>query len=402
MGAGAVGASTAAHLARIGHKVLILEKEAEPALHQSGRNSGIIHAGYNLKPGTLKARLCVEGSRRLRAYCRDHRIPLNQGGILVVARSEAECTTLTELLRRAKVNGVEARLVDGADIRRIEPEAGGLQALHAPEGASFDAELYVQALIADAVEGGARVLYNTPVTAIDDPAVEGRATSPVSVTTSAGLVSGEAVVNCAGLHADRLAGDLSRDFRIVPFRGYYAELTPPARHLVLSHIYPAPDLHFPFLGVHLSRRVDGRVLIGPGAMLAFAREGYRFAQVHWRDLFETLTWPGFYRLLRRPEFVRLILRETLKSLSLRRIWAEASLLVPSLKPGDLKWSYAGNRAQLLSRAGELLEDFVLRETARTVHVLNAVSPGLTSSLPFGELLAYRCHQKLNDPITGPV
>jgi len=395
VGAGAVGASTAVHLASIGHKVLILEKEGGPALHQSGRNSGIIHAGYNLKPGTLKARLCVEGSQRLRAYCREHRIPMHQGGILVIARSEAECTTLTELLRRAEANGVEARLVDSADISSIEPEARGFQGLHAPEGASFDAKSYVQSLIADAVDRGAEVLYNTRVIAIEDPSVHGLASSPVSVTTSTGVVVCEVAVNCAGLHADRLAGSLSSDFRIIPFRGYYAELTPSARDLVVSHVYPAPDLRFPFLGVHVSRRVDGRVLVGPGAMLAFAREGYQFAEVRWRDLLDTLTWPGFYRLLRRPEFVRLTLKETLKCLSLRRIWAEASLLIPALKPGDLKWSYAGNRAQLLSRAGELLEDFVLRETPKTIHVLNAVSPGLTSSLPFGELLANRCHEKLD-------
>lgn len=394
IGAGAIGASTALHLAQRGVQVLVVEKEAEPALHQSGRNSGVIHAGYNVKPGSLKARFCVEGSRRLRAFCRERGIPMHQGGILVVARTESECATLAELNRRAAANGVEARLVGEAEIRALEPHARGIQALHAPEGASFDPSAYVRALLADAVADGARVLYDTRVLGLEDPSLDGAAQRPARLRTSAGVISGDVVVNCAGLHADRLAGRLADDVRVIPFRGYYAELKPERRHLVASHVYSAPDLEFPFLGVHLSRRTDGRVIVGPGAMLAFGREAYQFHEVQLRDLAATLTWPGFYRLLAQPRLARLVRSEVAKSLSLKRVWAEARRLVPAVEPRDLVRSYAGNRAQLVSRRGELVDDILVRETPRTIHVLNVVSPGLTCSLPFGEELARRCHDRL--------
>lgn len=394
IGAGAIGASAAFHVAQMGYAPILLEKEAGPALHQSGRNSGVIHAGYNLKPGSLKARFCVEGSRRLRALCRERGVPIVEGGILVVAHTEAQCAVLSELDSRARANGVRSRLVDEAEIRHIEPHARGLRALHAPEGASFDAAEYVRVLLADAAARGAEVRYNTRVLALEDPSAAGRAGAPVALRTSAGTVTGSVVVNCAGLHADRLAGDLARDVRIVPFRGYYAELVPDAQPLVTSHIYAAPNLAFPFLGVHLSRRVDGRVIVGPGAMLALGREAYCFTHVSLRDLAETLTWAGFYRLLTRPGFVRLVKGEVMKSLSLKRIWAEVRELVPELRPNHLLRAYAGNRAQLVDRDGNLVDDVLIRETPRAIHVLNAVSPGLTCSLPFGEALARRCTEKL--------
>jgi len=401
IGAGAVGASTAAHLVRLGHQVIVVEKEPEPAQHQSGRNSGVIHAGYNLKPGSLKARYCVEGSRRLRAFCRERGISMEQRGILVVARDEQECATLAELSRRAAANCVEARLIGAAAIRDIEPHVRGVQALHAPEGASFDAPGFVRALISDAVAGGARVLYNTKVLALEDPSLDDRGTGALKLRTSSGVVTGNVVVNCAGLQADRLAGRLAGDVRVIPFRGYYAELKLDRRELVASHVYSAPDLEFPFLGVHLSRRTDGRVIVGPGAMLAFGREAYRFEQVQWRDLAATLTWSGFYRLLAQRRFLDLVRSEILKSLSLKRIWAEAQVLIPELELGDLVRSYAGNRAQLVARSGVLVDDIVVRETRQAIHVLNAVSPGLTCSLPFGEDLARRCHEKLHGDVELP-
>jgi L-2-hydroxyglutarate oxidase LhgO len=182
--------------------------------------------------------------------------------------------------------------------------------------------------------------------------------------------------------------------RVIPFRGYYAELIPERRALVRSHIYAAPDLSYPWLGVHLSRRADGRVIVGPGAMLAFGREAYGFFGVNLRDLWQSLTWPGFYGLFREPRFPRLVRDEVRKSLFLRYIWDEARRLVPALQPVDMVRSYAGNRAQLVSRDGKLVDDIVVRETEHAVHVLNAVSPGLTCSLPFGEDLAERATAKL--------
>jgi L-2-hydroxyglutarate oxidase LhgO len=292
---------------------------------------------------------------------------------------------------RARASGVEARLIDSRDIQEIEPNVRALQALHAPEGASFDATSYVRSLVAEAIEHDAQVIYNARVVQIDETG------AGVTVRTTAGTFTGPLVVNCAGLHADRLAGTLAKDLRVIPFRGYYAELIPSRRALVRSHVYAAPDLAFPFLGVHLSRRFDGRVTVGPGAMLAFGREAYRFRDVNLRDLLSTLTWPGFYRMFKQSKFVNLIRSEVLKSLSLRAIWAEARRLVPALEAADLTRSFAGNRAQLVSRSGDLVDDILVRETATAVHVLNAVSPGLTCSLPFGEALANRCHEKLGAP-----
>jgi len=388
IGAGAIGASAALHLARAGARVMVLEKESGPARHQSGRNSGVIHAGYNLKPGTLKAKYCVEGSRRLRAYCRERGIPMVEGGILIVARASAERATLDELHRRAQGNGVQSRIVDEREIREIEPHAVGIAGLHAPEGASFDAARYVAALLDDARAARVETRFGVEVRSIAEGA------SGVRVVTSAGVVEAGVVLNCAGLHADRLAGALAADLRIIPFRGYYAELVPERVGLIRSHVYAVPDLTFPFLGVHLSRRADGRVIVGPGAMLAFGREAYRFWQVNPGDLARTLSWPGFYALFRDARFRSLLVSEVRKSLSLRAVWQEAQRLIPDLGSHDLVRSFAGNRAQVVSRNGQLVDDIVIRESSRSVHVLNAVSPGLTCSLPFGDELARVCKTKL--------
>ena len=392
VGAGAIGVSTAYHLARLGLTVTILEKEPEPALHQSSRNSGVIHAGYNLKPGSSKARYCVEGNRRLRAYCRERGVPLLEGGILIVARTESEIPTIAELERRSDQNGVEARIVDEREIREIEPHATGIQALHAPEGASFDSGAFVRQLLADAEALGVRSRFGVEVRSVDElgPA-DGRG---VRVWTGEGALRARLLVNCAGLQADRVAGSIAQDLRLIPFRGYYAELVPERRELVRSHVYAAPDLEFPFLGVHMSRQADGRVLIGPGAMLAFGREAYDLHHVDPLDLAQTLTWPGFYRFLAHSKAKGLMRREVHKSLSLRAIWKEAQLLVPDLEPSDIVRSFAGNRAQLVTHDGELVDDILVRETEQAVHVLNAVSPGLTASLPFGEDLAGRVREKL--------
>src|SRR6266516_1796749 len=392
IGAGAIGASVAWHLARAGLRVMVLEKEPGPALHQSGRNSGVVHAGYNVKPGTAKARFCLEGNRQLRAYCAERGIPLEVGGILVVARTEPERAVLAELHQRGTGNGVDVRMLDAEGIRAAEPHAVGIEALQAREAGSFDARAYVHALAGDAVRAGAQILYDTRVLRIEDASLRDPAAGSGDITlrTSKGPVTARVAVNAAGLYADMLAGALAPDMRVIPFRGYYAELAPARRNLVRSHIYPAPDLNFPFLGVHLSRRTDGRVIVGPGAMLAFGREAYRLAQVQPRDLLSTLLWPGFYRMIMQPRFRALVRSELMKSLFLAPVAAEARLLVPELEAGDLVRSYAGHRAQVVSRSGDLVDDIVVRRSGRTVHVLNAVSPGLTCSLPFGRYLAEIC------------
>lgn len=383
IGAGCIGASTAKHLAEMGHSVVVLEKEAGPALHQSGRNSGVIHAGYNLAPGSEKARFCVEGSRRMRAYCRERGVAMEQGGILVVAPDEERIGVVDDLMANGQANGVQVRRLSGDEIPDVEPHAVGTAALHAPEGASVDARGYVQALVEDAQAAGAAFRFGVRVRSLGPP-----------VRTDRGDVDSRVVVNAAGLHADRLAAEVAPDVRILPFRGAYAALRPEANHLVRSHIYAAPDPQFPFLGVHLSRRVDGTVAAGPGALLAFGREAYRPSALR-PDLLGTLTWPGFWRLLRTPAFRTQVGPEVRKSLSLRAVWKEARQLVPALRPEHLtRGVAAGNRAQMVRRDGSLVEDIMVRETADAVHVLNAVSPGLTCSLPFGEHLAQRAHRLL--------
>jgi L-2-hydroxyglutarate oxidase len=353
-----------------------------------------LHAGYNLKPGSTKAAYCVEGNRRLRVYCQEHGIALHEGGILIVARLESEIPVIEELKSRAEKNGVEARIVGEEGIRQLEPHAHGIQALHAPQGASFDAAGFVARLMLDAEEAGAEVMYDTRVVSISDPSLNSHGTRHLRIETNRGIITASSLVNCGGLHADRLAGALAEDVRVIPFRGYYAELKPDRTHLVRSHVYSAPDLTFPFLGVHASRWPDGRVLLGPGAMLAFGREAYRLQDFDAYDLATTLAWPGFRRLIVTPEMRRLVKSEVSKSLSLKAIWKEAQLLFPELEPTDLVRSFAGNRAQMVLKNGELVGDILVRETERAVHVLNAVSPGLTCSLPFGEYLAGRCVGKL--------
>lgn len=387
-----MGASTAWHLAREGVDVRVVEKEDGPARHQSGRNSGVIHPGFNYDPDSTRAGFATEGADRLKAYCRERDVDVAVDGILVVARGEEEAATLEELKRRADANGVEADLVDGEQVQAIEPHARGVRGLHAPGGGSVDSKGYVEALVEDAEAEGVDFEFGTTVEGIDDPLERPGGPDAVRVRTDRGTLEAEVAVNCAGLHADRLAG--VEDVRVIPFRGYYAELKVGRRDLVRSHVYPSPDLDFPFLGVHLSRRTDGRVIVGPGAMLAFGREAYKLHQVDPRDLLDVVSWPGFWKLFGDAKFRGLVGSEVEKSLRLEAVAEEARRLVPDVGPEDLVRSYAGNRAQLVDRDGHLIKDMRVRETARVVHVLNAVSPGLTASLPFGDHVAGRAADKL--------
>lgn len=385
IGAGCIGASTAKHLAEDGHSVIVLEKEAAPAMHQSGRNSGVIHAGYNLKPGSEKAKFCVKGSYQMRAYCQRHNIPMDQGGILVVATQPEQFDSIDGLLKQGKSNGIQVRDVDEDGIRDLEPHATGLRGLHAPEGASVDSRAYVYQLVADATAAGAEFRFNQRVRDI---------VHPPAINVGKSDIAAKVVVNAAGLHADRLAKHLAPEFRIVPFRGFYSRLRAQDAHLVRSHIYAAPDPRFPFLGVHLSRRVDGTIAVGPGAMLALGREAYSFWKGNPRDTSAMMGWPGFWRMWGQSSFRAQVRQELAKSLSRRAVGRAAQELVPALNAGSLQPLQAGNRAQMVARDGSLVEDIVVRETADSVHVLNAVSPGLTCSLPFGADLARRAAGKL--------
>jgi L-2-hydroxyglutarate oxidase len=391
-GGGVIGCATARALllARPTLKVCLLEKEAGPGMHQSGRNSGVVHVGYNQKPGSLKAKFVVEGSQRTREFCREQGITCIEDGILIVAHTPAEVQTLETLHCRGEANGAQVRLLDKAEMAGVEPNATGLAALHAPQGASFDAKSYVTKLAEQAQALGVRTVFVTPALRLEEKA------DHVAVRTDKSDLEARVFVNAAGLHADRLASQMGANpgYQIVPFRGYYSQLRPERRELVNAHIYPCPDLNFPFLGVHLSRTFDGRVLVGPGAALALGREAYRFFQANLGDAWQMLRYSGFWRLAKSPEFRWLFRQEWKKSLSTRAVAAEARLLCPLVRDNDLVPSTAGIRAQLVSKDGKLVEDLSMEQTPRSVHVLNAVSPALTCSLPFADHITAQVLEKL--------
>jgi L-2-hydroxyglutarate oxidase LhgO len=391
VGAGIVGLAFARELRRRhpGVELTLLEKEPDVGQHQTGHNSGVVHAGIYYQPGSLKAQLCTRGVQLLRQYCGEHGIHYHECGKLIVAASEDERPALEELYVRGQANGVpDLRLIEGAEIPEFEPHAVGVAAIHSPRTAIVDFVHVARSLAGGLREDGVTIRTGTEVLAIDQ--ADGR----VHLTTSTGELEVDDLVACAGLGADRiarLAGD-DDDPRIVPFRGEYWMLRPERRHLVRGLIYPVPDPSFPFLGVHLTSRVDGEVLIGPNAVLAFSREGYRWRDLRWRDLGETLRWPGFRRLARR--YWRAGAAEMRRSLSRSRFVEDARRYVPSLEDDDVIRAEAGVRAQAVSRAGELVDDFHFSTVGRVFNVRNAPSPAATSSLAIAERIADAVEERL--------
>lgn len=386
VGAGVVGLSISLHLAQESElDVAVLDKEPHLAVHQSGRNSGVLHPGFNYEPDSQKARFAVEGTRRTKAFCAERNVPLEEGGVVVVATDGEEEARLDDLAAQADANGVEARVVDAEDLRDLEPHARGVAALHAPGAASIDSEAYVQALALAAREAGVTRYMDAPVSDIA-PSAGG-----YTLQSGIGQVECSYLVNAAGLGADRLAHALGvgTEYQIVPFRGEYRELVPERRDLCRSMIYPTPDPDLPFLGVHFTRRTDDRVLIGPNAVLALGREAYGRYDVDLRDLVEIVGYGGFWRLIAKPQMVQVAGAELHKTYRLSRFVAAAQKLVPEVKRADVVDSYAGIRAQLVSADGSLVTEPLFLHAERSTHVLNAVSPGLTCSLPFGEHLATR-------------
>lgn len=365
-------------------KITVLEKETRVAQHTSGRNSGVVHAGYNQKPGTLKARFCVEGNRRLVEYARARGVPVADTGILVVARSMAERATLEELLRRGRENGVGGlRLVDGAEIKRLEPNASGVAALHAPSGAAVDSAFYVSALAEDARAAGVDFRLGEGVRRIEETG------KGYEIRTSAGRLRAARVVNCAGLYADRLAHQLGAGlpYTIVPFRGEFYYIDEAKAGLIRSMIYSVPDIRYPFLGVHWTRTVHGKVKVGPNAVLAFGREAYGTFQVQPVDVARMTLDPRFWRMLAGAEFRRLAGENLRTSLSKTAFLKQAFTLVRGAEARDFTKGPSGIRAQLVDGEGKLVDDIVVERKGASLHVLNAISPGLTCSLPFADHLA---------------
>lgn len=376
----------------------LLEAEPKLAMHQSGRNSGVVHVGYNQKPGTIKAEFVVEGNRRLREFCKQRNVQLIEDGILVAAQNDVQVQVIEQLYERGCKNGAKLKLIDAKELREAEPYSSGVAALYAPEGASFDSAAYVQALAQDAREAGATIVCLQPVTGLseEDSYVYVR-TQNSTRTADTTHIKARVVINAGGLQADRLAHQLGigGEFKIIPFRGEYYELIPQRRMLVNSHLYAAPDLNFPFLGVHFSRTFDGRVTIGPGAVLAPGRNAYIRTQFDIKDIADMVSFGGFWRMFASRSFRQQAQREWKKSFFKGAVYDEARQLVPTLSIEDLVPYRAGIRAQVVNLRGELIDDLIVEETPRSIHVLNAVSPALTCSLPFADHILSLLEPKLS-------
>ena len=383
VGAGLVGLATAHALltATPGLQLVVLEKEERPGQHQSGRNSGVLHAGVYYRPGSEKARLCTAGRTMMEALLAEAGIPFQRWGKVIVARSAAEVERLNELERRVTANGVETHRLGREGLRDVEPHAAGIDALHVPVTGTVDFGDVAEHLTERVIALGGEVRYGERVVG------GGERGDAVTVETTTSTVMARSVVTCAGLHADRVARILGAEpsVELIPFRGEYAELAPSARHLVRGLIYPVPNPEFPFLGVHFTRTVDDRVEIGPSAAPAFSREGYTLGTADWDGVRSLARSPGFRRFGLRHW--RMGLGEVARSVSMTAFWNAARTLVPGVARTDVRRVAAGVRAQAIYPDGSLADDFVIEQTRRAIHVINAPSPAATASLALGGEIA---------------
>lgn len=386
VGAGIVGLAVAREW-KMRHphdSVTVLERESGPAQHQTGRNSGVIHGGIYYPPGSLKARLCVEGARLMYEYCEHNAIPYERCGKLIVALSADELPRLDDLESRGIANAVPGlRRVSGTEITDIEPNAVGLQALHAPNTGIVDYAAVARHLARDLVADGVNVRFGTEVRSVDDA-------DNAVVNTDGGPVAARTVIVCAGLWADRLAraAGASRDPQIVPFRGAYLGLKPTPTPRLKGMIYPVPNPELPFLGVHITKHISGEVTLGPTAMMVAARDAYSLRRVSWRDTRESLTWPGTWRVARR--YWRVGVDEMRMATSRRAFVAAAARYMPGLSVADLDGtSHAGVRAQAVGRDGSLVDDFVIAREDAVTYLRNAPSPAATSAFALARELVDR-------------
>jgi len=384
IGAGVIGTASARAFTKRGvSSVAILEKENGPAVHTSGRNSGVVHSGINPKPGGLKARFCVEGNRRLKEFCLEKRLPLQECGTVVVASNNDEMAVLEELLRRGNENGVpHLKIVDEAGLKLLEPQAIGKAALHAPSGAIASGREVTKALAAEAKERGVSFFFGQKVVGIETVGEK------IQVTTSTEKFLCSKLLNCSGLQADQVAHlmGVGMDYRLIPFRGEYFRIRSEKAGLVRSMVYPAPDLRYPFLGVHWTKTVEGDLKIGPNAIIALGRESYSRWAVGLVDTLDMVFSPHFRNMVKSREFRAVARQQIAVSFSRRRFVEDAKKLVPGVEVSDFEPWKSGIRAQLVNKEGKMVDDIVVEKKGTTLHVLNAVSPGFTCSLPFADHL----------------
>ncbi len=383
VGGGIVGLAVAREMQRRSSRasVCLLERESRVGLHQTGHNSGVIHAGIYYRPESLKARLCVEGSRDLYGYCEQRGIPHERCGKLIVATDSSELGRLDELERRGTLNGVQLRRVDGHGMEEVEPHARGVAGLHCPQTGIVDFGVVARAYATDLLEAGGALVTNCEVGSVTE---SGRA---LRLSHSQGTTDATHVVFCGGAWSDRLAqaAGADPDPRIVPFRGSYLRLTSERRNLVRSLIYPVPNPSLPFLGVHFTRTIHDEILIGPTALLAGTRDAWRRRGIKGRDLIDTLVWPGSWRMFAR--WWRTGVTELHHAASRAALMRDAARYLPELTVKDVERSFTGVRAQAVARDGGLVDDFVFSHTPRALHVRNAPSPAATASLAIAREIA---------------
>ena len=384
VGGGIVGLATARTLAErySGLGIAVFEKELDVAQHQTGHNSGVIHSGIYYRPGSLRARMAVEGSRRMMAFCEEHGIPFDRCGKVIVATAKSQIPALEELARRGDANGVpDVRMIGPDELAGLEPHAAGIQALHVPSAGIVNYSLVAQMYRKLFEQAGGQVRTGGEVFAIvEEP-------NALRLETAHGDVRSRHVIACGGLFADRvsISAGLKPPLKTAPFRGEYYELVPDKRYLVRNLIYPVSNPAFPFLGVHFTRRINGAIEVGPNAVFALKRQGYRWRDVSIRDTLDILGYAGFWRMAAR--YWRTGLGEMYRSLHKQAMVKELQKLVPAVTGQDLVRAGSGVRAQALDRQGRLIEDFHIVQEPRMIHVLNAPSPAATASLRIGESVA---------------
>lgn len=383
VGSGIVGLATAYALKKsnIGASVLILEKESRPAVHQTGRNSGVIHSGVYYKPGSKKANLCTRGSIRMMEFCRVNDIPFEQCGKVIVATDESELPYLDVLADRGEANGLKIRRINKRELKKVEPYVNGIAALHVPEAGIVSYKKVADKLVELLQKEGVDIQFNQRVETIitED--------SRCRVETQNQMYTCHYLINCAGLYSDTLAKNAGTEIehRIIPFRGEYYELIEERRYLVKNLIYPVPNPNFPFLGVHFTRMIDGSIHAGPNAVLSLKKEGYSKLAFDVAEAWQSLSYKGFWKLV--EEHWQEGLRELYRSVSKAEFVKSLQKLIPEIRAEDLIPSECGVRAQALKPDGSLVDDFLIKYHGRTIHVCNAPSPAATSALEIGDQIA---------------